>query len=98
MTASSAWAGCSRRPMPRGTSERSGHMRTLIAGSGFVGRAVAAHLARTGEDPVLASRRPPDGPTAAPWTALDVTDPASWARVVRETGPDAVVRVRGPSG
>jgi dTDP-4-dehydrorhamnose reductase len=71
-------------------------MRTLIVGSGFVGRAVADRLARTGGQPVLASRRPPER-AAVPWTALDVTDPASCHRVVAETAAEEIVLVHGPS-
>ncbi|MFC5941232.1 sugar nucleotide-binding protein [Micromonospora harpali] len=71
-------------------------MRTLIVGSGFVGRAVADRLARAGERPVLASRRPPPH-AAAPWTPLDVTDPASCARALDDTAAEQVVLVHGPS-
>jgi len=71
-------------------------MRTLVVGSGFVGGTIAAHLARRGEEPVLASRRPPAG-AAEPWTELDVTDSAACARAVREVAPEALVLVHGPS-
>ncbi|GAA4958722.1 SDR family oxidoreductase [Actinoplanes utahensis] len=70
-------------------------MRTLIVGSGFVGGAIAAHLARQGGEPILASRRPVA--TATRWTALDVTDPVACAAVVRQLAPDAIVLVHGPS-
>ncbi|MFJ6378683.1 SDR family oxidoreductase [Kitasatospora sp. NPDC092039] len=70
--------------------------RTLIVGSGFVGRAVAARLAATGDDPVLASRHRPTAPPV-PWTALDAADPRSCARAVDRVRPDRLVLVHGPS-
>ncbi|MFI6104250.1 SDR family oxidoreductase [Streptomyces sp. NPDC051310] len=70
--------------------------RTLIVGSGFVGRAVAARLAARGERPVLASRRPPAGAPAS-WVPLDAADAAACRRVVGEVRPDRVVLVHGPS-
>lgn len=70
-------------------------MRTLIVGSGFVGRAVASHLAASGGRPVLASRRPPAGDGPWSWTELDVTDRGACRRVL--AGADAIVLVHGPS-
>lgn len=69
---------------------------TLIVGSGFVGRALAARLAAAGESPVLASRRPPADPVA-PWTPLDATDPDACKRVVDDIRPERMVLVHGPS-
>lgn len=69
---------------------------TLVVGSGFVGRAVAAHLAAEGGNPVLASRRMPTG-SDAPWARLDATDPDACARVVDAVRPDRLVLVHGPS-
>lgn len=71
-------------------------MRTLIVGSGLVGRAVAGTLVRAGDEAVLASRTPGAG-LPAPWTAMDATDRAACARVVGAVRPDAVVLVHGPS-
>ncbi|MFI1522698.1 SDR family oxidoreductase [Kitasatospora cineracea] len=70
--------------------------RTLIVGSGFVGRAVATRLAATGDSPVLASRHPLTAPPV-PWTALDAADADSCARVVEQVRPDRLVLVHGPS-
>ena len=70
--------------------------RTLIVGSGFVGRAVATRLAAAGDDPVLASRHPLTDPPA-PWVALDAADAESCARVVGQVRPDRLVLVHGPS-
>ncbi|GJF31036.1 NAD(P)-dependent oxidoreductase [Kitasatospora sp. NE20-6] len=75
--------------------------RTLIVGSGFVGRAVAARLAAAGDRPVLASRRPPAGP-AGPWVPLDwvpldAADADACARTVDRVRPDRLVLVHGPS-
>jgi len=71
-------------------------MRTLIVGSGFVGRAIATRLAASGEEPVLASRRPPAGPSGPwRWTELDVTDRDATRRVL--AGADTIVLVHGPS-
>ncbi|MGW4697671.1 SDR family oxidoreductase [Kitasatospora cineracea] len=70
--------------------------RTLIVGSGFVGRAVATRLAATGDSPVLASRHPLTAPPV-PWTALDAADAESCARVVEQVRPDRLVLVHGPS-
>ncbi|WP_370530593.1 sugar nucleotide-binding protein [Streptomyces sp. WP-1] len=69
---------------------------TLIAGSGFVGRAVAARPAARGDNPVLASRTPPPGVTA-PWVRLDATDADACAQVVGSVRPDRLVLVPGPS-
>ncbi|MET7286410.1 sugar nucleotide-binding protein [Streptomyces sp. NPDC005573] len=69
---------------------------TLVVGSGFVGRAVAARLAADGGTAVLASRHRPDG-TSAPWVRLDATDADACARVVDEVRPDRLVLVHGPS-
>ncbi|MEV7186871.1 sugar nucleotide-binding protein [Kitasatospora sp. NPDC093102] len=69
---------------------------TLIVGSGFVGRAVAARVARDGGRAVLASRRPPAG-ADAPWVRLDAADRAACARVVDQVRPDRLVLVHGPS-
>ncbi|MFF2409948.1 SDR family oxidoreductase [Streptomyces sp. NPDC058092] len=71
--------------------------RTLIVGSGFIGRAVAARLTTAGEHAVLASRRAPAARTAAPWVSLDATDGTSCARVVDQVRPDRIVLVHGPS-
>ncbi|WP_030398103.1 sugar nucleotide-binding protein [Kitasatospora purpeofusca] len=70
--------------------------RTLIVGSGFVGRAVATRLAAAGDSPVLASRHPLTAPPA-PWVALDAADATSCARVVDQVLPDRIVLVHGPS-
>ena len=70
--------------------------RTLIVGSGFVGRAVAARLSADGGSPVLASRRPPAG-TTTPWVPLDAADAEACARVVGQLRPDRLVLVHGPS-
>ncbi|MER6398861.1 sugar nucleotide-binding protein [Kitasatospora sp. NPDC001603] len=70
--------------------------RTLIVGSGFVGRAVATRLATSGDRPVLASRHPLTAPPA-PWVALDAADARSCARVVEQVRPDRLVLVHGPS-
>ena len=79
-------------------TEQSG-ARTLIVGSGFVGRAVAARIAARGGSAVLASRRPPSsaGAGAADWVRLDAADPAACARVLRSVAPDNLVLVHGPS-
>ncbi|WP_329251686.1 sugar nucleotide-binding protein [Streptomyces sp. NBC_01478] len=74
-------------------------MSTLVVGSGFVGRAVAARLLRTGEKAVLASRTPPpenDGPPP-PWSPLDVTDPDAVRRTLDTTDAERIVLVHGPS-
>ncbi|WP_406181120.1 sugar nucleotide-binding protein [Streptomyces sp. NBC_01006] len=75
-------------PMPGST--------TLVVGSGFVGRAVAARLTARGDTAVLASRRPP-ARQSGPWVRLDAADAASCARAVKEVGPDRLVLVHGPS-
>ncbi|MGC9669658.1 SDR family oxidoreductase [Planosporangium sp. 12N6] len=76
-------------------------MRTLIVGSGFVGRALAARLVGAGGEAVLASRRPPARPapggTPIPWTPLDVTDADACRRAPDRAGADAMVLVHGPS-
>ncbi|MFH9657977.1 SDR family oxidoreductase [Streptomyces sp. NPDC017248] len=74
-------------------------MSTLVIGSGFVGRAVAAHLLDSGEKAVVASRTPPPAETGreAPWTALDVTDPAAVRHALDTTGAERIVLVHGPS-
>ncbi|MFF4579748.1 SDR family oxidoreductase [Streptomyces sp. NPDC001389] len=69
---------------------------TLVVGSGFVGRAVAARLTTRGDTAVLASRRPP-AQRSGPWVRLDATDAAACARVVEEVRPDRLVLVHGPS-
>ncbi|WP_328875735.1 sugar nucleotide-binding protein [Streptomyces sp. NBC_00287] len=69
---------------------------TLIVGSGFVGRAVAARLAAEGGNPVLASRRMPAG-SDAPWVRLDAADAEACERVVEAVRPDRLVLVHGPS-
>ncbi|MFF0483062.1 SDR family oxidoreductase [Streptomyces sp. NPDC004435] len=74
--------------------------RTLVVGSGFVGRAVAARLAAAGGDPVLASRRPPEtrtGTGVVPWVRLDAADARSCASAVAQVRPDQLVLVHGPS-
>ena len=70
--------------------------RTLIVGSGFVGRAVATRLAASGGSPVLASRHPLAA-SPAPWVALDAADVDSCARVVGQVRPEQLVLVHGPS-
>jgi dTDP-4-dehydrorhamnose reductase len=76
-------------------------VRTLIVGSGFVGRALGRRLIEDGDQAVLASRRPPEAPGSdaggPAWTPLDVTDPGACARTVERTRPDTVVLVHGPS-
>ncbi len=69
---------------------------TLIVGSGFIGRAVAARLIRDGGHAVLASRRPP-AQECGPWVCLDAADPAACAGVVERVRPDRLVLVHGPS-
>jgi dTDP-4-dehydrorhamnose reductase len=71
-------------------------MRVLIVGSGFVGRAVAAELVRSGDEAVLASRRPPPE-SAYPWIPLDATDARACRRAVADSAPDRLVLVHGPS-
>ncbi|MBT2457621.1 sugar nucleotide-binding protein [Streptomyces sp. ISL-86] len=71
-------------------------MRTLIIGSGFLGRAVATSVTNVGGSPILASRRPPQE-TTAPWIALDAADRDSCTRAIEGTHPDAIVLVHGPS-
>ncbi|GAB3079085.1 SDR family oxidoreductase [Micromonospora schwarzwaldensis] len=70
-------------------------MRTLIVGSGFVGRAIADHLAGSGHPVVLSSRSP--APGTHPWRPLDVTDPGACRALVDAVQPEAVVAVHGPS-
>ncbi|RPE38954.1 dTDP-4-dehydrorhamnose reductase [Streptomyces sp. Ag109_O5-1] len=75
-------------------------MRTLVVGSGFVGRALARHLTRSGDAAVLASRTPPGpegGDTAPDWIRLDITEDGAFGRALDATGADAVVLVHGPS-
>jgi dTDP-4-dehydrorhamnose reductase len=76
-------------------------MRTLVIGSGFVGRALARRIIDLGDEAVLASRRAPEGwgtdTEAAAWTPLDVTDPNACAHTLEKTDPDTVVLVHGPS-
>ncbi|WP_433607131.1 SDR family oxidoreductase [Dactylosporangium sp. CA-139114] len=74
-------------------------MRTLIVGSGFVGRALAARLIDDGGEAVLAARRPPAAPGAVPipWMPLDVTDAEACRRAPDRAGADAMVLVHGPS-
>ncbi|MET7988806.1 sugar nucleotide-binding protein [Streptomyces sp. NPDC005281] len=69
---------------------------TLVVGSGFVGRALAAHLAAKGEAAVLASRCRPNS-QAGPWVRLDATDAVACERVIDEIQPDRLVFVHGPS-
>ncbi|MFJ4623886.1 SDR family oxidoreductase [Streptomyces sp. NPDC088812] len=75
-------------------------MRTLVVGSGFVGRALARHLAGSGDEAVLASRTPPvpygDG-DVRDWIGLDVTEDGAFGRALEDTGADTVVLVHGPS-
>jgi dTDP-4-dehydrorhamnose reductase len=70
-------------------------MRTLVVGSGFVGRALARHLAASGDKAVLASRTPalpvPD------WIRLDITEDGAFAHALEDTEADSVVLVHGPS-
>ncbi|WP_327687142.1 SDR family oxidoreductase [Streptomyces sp. NBC_00467] len=70
--------------------------RTLIVGSGFVGRAVAARLTAVGESAVLASRHAP-ADLPAPWVPLDAADADACAHVVDRVRPDRLVLVHGPS-
>jgi dTDP-4-dehydrorhamnose reductase len=75
-------------------------MRTLIVGTGFIGRALSAHLIAEGHEAVVASRRPPPqqaGGGALPWRELDVTDRVACRAAVRQTRAEAVVLVHGPS-
>lgn len=72
-------------------------LTTLVVGSGFVGRAVAARLTAGGDTAVLASRRPPGPQAAGLWVRLDAADRAACARVVDEVRPDRLVLVHGPS-
>ncbi|MFC4030779.1 SDR family oxidoreductase [Streptomyces polygonati] len=71
-------------------------MRVLIVGSGFVGRAVAAELVRSGDEAVVASRRRPRD-CVHPWLPLDATDAAACRRAVADAAPDRLVLVHGPS-
>ncbi|MFG1914410.1 SDR family oxidoreductase [Micromonospora sp. NPDC048898] len=75
-------------------------MRVLIVGSGFVGRALAAHLIAEGHGAVVASRHPVSpvvGGDPLPWLQLDVTDRAACAAAVRQSRAESVVLVHGPS-
>ncbi|MFY1616275.1 SDR family oxidoreductase [Micromonospora sp. WMMD736] len=75
-------------------------MRVLIVGSGFVGRALAAHLIAEGHGAVVASRHPVSpvvGDDPLPWLQLDVSDPAACAVAVRQAHAESVVLVHGPS-
>ncbi|MFE6040514.1 SDR family oxidoreductase [Streptomyces sp. NPDC056452] len=76
-------------------------MRTLIVGSGFVGRALAHDAVRSGGTALLASRNPPeardDGLPPPDWTRLDITEPGAFRSVLGRSGADAVVLVHGPS-
>ncbi|GAA3659574.1 SDR family oxidoreductase [Nonomuraea antimicrobica] len=75
-------------------------MRTLVVGSGFVGRALARHLTTSGEEAVLASRTPPaphgDG-TGQDWIGLDITEDGAFRDALQQARPDTVVLVHGPS-
>lgn len=76
-------------------------MRVLVVGNGFVGRALAPHLARSGHTAVCASRTPPapdgrDG-EAGRWIGLDITRRGDFGRALDATRADAVVLVHGPS-
>jgi dTDP-4-dehydrorhamnose reductase len=75
-------------------------VKTLVVGSGFVGRAVARRLLAQGHEVVLASRTPPftDGSSVTPgWIPVDVVAPGSFAQAVHRTEADSVVLVHGPS-
>ncbi|MFJ4684267.1 SDR family oxidoreductase [Streptomyces sp. NPDC088789] len=78
-------------------------MKTLVVGSGFVGRALARHLTGSGGRAVLGSRTPPlshdsaDDGTAADWIPLDITEDGAFADALEGTGADSVVLVHGPS-
>ncbi|MHC3470930.1 SDR family oxidoreductase [Streptomyces sp. 7R007] len=75
-------------------------MKTLVIGSGFVGRAIARHLLAQDHDAVLASRTPPfaDGaPVTPPWIPVDVVAPGAFAEALHRTAADSVVLVHGPS-
>jgi dTDP-4-dehydrorhamnose reductase len=75
-------------------------MRTLIIGSGFVGRTLAGRLAHDSDSVVLASRHRPAEPSdddPIDWVRLDVTDRDACADVIRAAGADTIVLVHGPS-
>ena len=69
---------------------------TLVVGSGFVGRAVAARLTAQGGTAVLASRRPPIAASSR-WVRLDATEADACARIIDDVQPDRLVLVHGPS-
>jgi hypothetical protein len=67
-------------------------MRVLITGgSGFVGKALSAHLRQKGHDPVISTRRASDAPDRMTWNPPDLI-PAE-----NLTGIDAVVNLAGAS-
>jgi len=75
-------------------------MRTLVVGSGFVGRALARHLTGSGDEAVLASRTPPaphDDGAAPDWIRLDITEDGAFGRALERSRADTVVLVHGPS-
>lgn len=60
-------------------------MRVLVTGgSGYLGRAIVAALARRGHAPVIFARQPGADPHAAGTVAGDVTEAAALARAARE--------------
>ncbi|MEV2216108.1 sugar nucleotide-binding protein [Streptomyces sp. NPDC050997] len=75
-------------------------MKTLVVGSGFVGRALARHLTGSGDEAVLASRTPPaphDDGAVPDWIRLDITEDGAFGRVLEQSRADTVVLVHGPS-
>ncbi|MFJ5309571.1 SDR family oxidoreductase [Streptomyces sp. NPDC088350] len=79
-------------------------MKTLVVGSGFVGRALARHLAGSGDEVVLASRTPPlsydshaGGDAVPDWIRLDITEDGAFAGALEDTGAETIVLVHGPS-
>jgi uncharacterized protein (TIGR01777 family) len=75
------------------TVEDQGGRVVIAGGSGFLGRSLARHLAASGREVVLLSRRAPSA--AGPWThvAWDGRTPGDWSRSL--DGAAAVVNLAG---
>ena len=65
----------------------------LAGGSGFLGRALRRHFARTGQTVRILSRRPPAGPDEVQWQPDGTAGP--WAHALADT--DVIVNVTGES-